>query len=212
MLRYLKIILPLLFQTSLLFSQQLHLGIAVGNNLSLISIKSDHIISGDYSYKPLMGFNSGLITRTVMNEKVNLGGGLFFYVLRSQDNSTTFFRNDLGQITGTVTKKNINNSYLQFRFNPNFRIVEKLYFGSGINISVLLSSKTKYLDFKQNLKLKNYQFNPIEMYIPAFFSLDVQSVNLNLGFNKAITGRLKDKNSSIEEMDDNFYFEIHYYF
>lgn len=211
MLRYLKIALLMMFHTGLLYSQQVHFGISVGNNLSLIHVRSDYSISG-YSYTPLMGFSIGLVTRTRMNEKVNLEGGLLFSLLRSQNNSTTLFRNNLGNVTGIVTKKNINNNYIQLRFNPDIRIIENVYLGSGINLDILLSSKTRYLDYQQNLKLKNYHYNPIGIHIPVFVSVDVQPVNLNLGFNKAIGSRLKDRNSSIEELDNYFYFEVHYYF
>jgi hypothetical protein len=211
MLRYLKITFLLIFHAGFLFSQQVHFGLSVGNNLSLISVRSDYTLS-DYSYTPLIGFSAGLVTRTVMNEKVNLEGGLLFSVLRSQNNSTTLFRNGLGDVTGIVSKKNINNNYIQLRFNPDIRIIKNLYLGSGINLNILLSSKTRYLDYQQNLKLKNYHYNPVGIHIPLFVSVDVESVNLNLGFSKAIGSRLKDKASSIEEMENYVYFEAHYFF
>ncbi len=193
-------------------AQELKYGLTLGSNLSLVNVRSEYTLPDDYHYSPLPGINFGFVSTMNISDHLKLNGGVVFYAIRSRGNNTVYYRNELGQETKKISKINITNNYIQIKFNPVLLITEMIHIGTGLNMNVMINSKTKFIDYSTNLRLANYHYDPICVYVPVFISIETNYLTFNIGFNKALGSRIKDQSSLINEIDNHLYLEMNYFF
>jgi len=185
-------------------------GIAAGPNANIIGLTSQKEVNNEVIIHPWFGVRAGAMAHKRMGKRSIFDAHVSLVHKRNRDRTRISLRDSVNNNLGRYEEKTVMMNYLAPGIAYSVQLTDIWALGLGVNVYVLLNSKTRIRDFDDPLSYKNYYFRRANFSIPLIASYETGNLLVKLRFEKGLMSRVKG--GEIKERENTFTVTLGYLF
>lgn len=208
-------VLIFLLTGSVLYSQNLRIGVFSGINLNFETLHSTYEIEdisrNSFQLKPRPGFNIGIQTKSKIGNKILFFNNLSFVNASYKDKSEYELTDDSGSPCSPIGSTTIVSNYIGLSSVLSASFFDNFTVGTGLSLNYLVVSRMKFSEkgYLKNTHPKITYYKPLSFSIPLLVTYNLKRFELYLRFDKGLSNRLSE--SFIKERENRITAGLCYY-